>query len=553
MATLPVLPKDRQLRPTETLRRGVSFVLGWVRADVDGATGYRLGVMGATLLTFGLGFLLWDRFPLREDEAIYAYWARHFAHVDPWFLTVWPDKPPLFLWSLAGAFELFGASPAAARFVNMAATGLTVPVVAAIARRLWGPSAGLLAGITFALNPFVLSFAPTAFTDPLLVLWGMLALYAALARRPLWTGIALGAAIMTKQQGLLFVPLVVAAVLHGQGMMANGPRPTHHAIRPTLLGLALVILPIILWDSQRWAVAPSPWDLAGRNYGGLSLLPVDQWWPRWRSWSDLLWYVGGSWAAWLGLLAMAWGKAKGNIGGSTRSRILSPASRLPSPTPLLLLWTAGFLAFHLFTTVQPWDRYLLPLAPMMALLVGWMGAGWSRHTGMILGLAWLLILLPPGLNAARGGVPLGGDHGDYAGLDRAFAWVQTHAPADAVLYHQELGWQHQFYLFGQTQQTQQTQKTNGGGFDLRWTPSAVYLADNAAKTPHRQKFLIQPAWAATQDQPRFLPMRGVAWVPRFQADNVTVYEIVTPPGQPCDWCVCAPSPAHSAPDWAVIP
>ncbi len=41
---------------------------------------------------------------------------------------------------------------------------------------------------------------------------------------------------------------------------------------------------------------------------------------------------------------------------------------------LLLLWTLGFVALHLFTTVQPWDRYLLPLAPMLALLAGWMGA-----------------------------------------------------------------------------------------------------------------------------------------------------------------------------------
>ncbi len=416
MTTLPAFPGTKQRRPqhrrpSETLRRGVSFVLGRVQANVDMATAYRLGVASCTLLVFGLGFLLWDRFPFREDEAIYAYWALHFAHMDPWFLTVWPDKPPLFLWSLAGVFELFGPSPASARFLNMAITGLTVPVVAAIARRLWGPSAGLLAAVTFALNPFVLSFAPTAYTDPMLVLWGMVALYAALARRPFWAGMALGAAIMTKQQGVLFVPLVLG-IMAGEWRMANGKWRETNAKSPPIpgpqspspdprspfvpfairhsLGLALVVLPIVLWDSQRWAVAPSPWDLAARNYGGLTLLAVDQWGARWREWGGLLWEMGGSWWVWMGVgVGVISGKAKGNAqrapekakgkrgvdrrNFAARSPIPDPRSLIPNPQSLLFLWTVGFVAFHLFTTVQPWDRYLLPLAPMLALLAGWIG------------------------------------------------------------------------------------------------------------------------------------------------------------------------------------
>ena len=192
-------------------------------------------------------------------------------------------------------------------------------------------------------------------------------------------------------------------------------------------------------------------------------------------------------------------------------------------TQSLLVWTLGFIALHLFTTVQPWDRYLLPLAPMFALLAGWMGQELTRlngrRVGAILGLAWILLILPPGLTAAQGGGPLGGDHGDYAGFDTALAWFQANAPADAILYHQELGPQSRFYLFGQTQET-------GGGYDLRWTPSAVYLADNAAKTPSLGKFMIQPDWAATRDQARYLPMRGMAWLPRFHAGKFTVYEIM---------------------------
>ncbi len=336
------------LSPIETLRWGVSFVLA--RARLSNATLFRLGVMGFTLLTFGLGFLLWERFPFREDEAIYAYWALVFARIDPWFLTVWPDKPPLFLWSLAGVFEIIGASPASARLLNMTLTALTVPVVAAIAHRLWGRAAGLWAAATFALNPFVLSFAPTVYTDPMLVLWGMVALYAALSRRPFWAGLFLGAAIMTKQQGVLFVPLVFVAMANGERRMANAksnpshpPPPNPQSPLPTLpfairhsLGLVAIIAPIVLWDSRRWAVAPSPWDLAVGNYGGVALLSPDQWLSRWQTWGGLLWQLGGSWLIWVGLalgfvLIKAKGKrqsAKGKRGGVTPN----PQSPIPNPS-----------------------------------------------------------------------------------------------------------------------------------------------------------------------------------------------------------------------------
>ena len=61
-----------------------------------------------------------------------------------------------------------------------------------------------------ALSPFAISFSPTAFVDPVLVLAGSLALCMTVFARPLSAGLWLGAAIMTKQQGLLYVPLVVA-------------------------------------------------------------------------------------------------------------------------------------------------------------------------------------------------------------------------------------------------------------------------------------------------------------------------------------------------------
>src|SRR5262245_4580336 len=99
---------------------------------------------GLTLLGFALRLPLLDRFPFREDEALYSFWALYVRHSDPLFLHVWPDKPPLFLWLLAGVFELLGASQASARWLNIAISTLTIPVVASLARRIGGRRSALV-------------------------------------------------------------------------------------------------------------------------------------------------------------------------------------------------------------------------------------------------------------------------------------------------------------------------------------------------------------------------------------------------------------------------
>ena len=87
-------------------------------AGLTVARGHALSIVGLTLVGLALRLVLITRFPLREDEALYAYWALHALHADPHFLTVWPDKPPLFLWMLGGVFALLGPSEAAARRID---------------------------------------------------------------------------------------------------------------------------------------------------------------------------------------------------------------------------------------------------------------------------------------------------------------------------------------------------------------------------------------------------------------------------------------------------
>src|SRR3954466_3681370 len=91
---------------------------------------YSLALIALICVGFALRLQLLHAFPLREDEAIYGYWARA-ALTDPFFLHVWPDKPPLFIWILTGVFSLLGPSEVAARLVSIFAGALTISFVAA--------------------------------------------------------------------------------------------------------------------------------------------------------------------------------------------------------------------------------------------------------------------------------------------------------------------------------------------------------------------------------------------------------------------------------------
>ncbi|MFZ1754762.1 MAG: glycosyltransferase family 39 protein [Caldilineaceae bacterium] len=557
----------------------------------------RLALPALCLGGFALRLHLLSAWPFREDEAMYSVWALHLWRVDPWALTLWPDKPPLFLWLLGGTFQLFGPSEAAARLLNIAADTLTIGVVAATARHLWNRWAGFFAATAYTLSPFAISFSPTAYTDPTLVLWGMLALLASLTRRPFWAGLFLAAAIATKQQGLLYAPLIVGMIFlttktqrHKEEVpkrMARGRRQmagdaTAHllfAIRYSpfaifCLGFALLTGPILLWDASRWAVAPSPWDLSVQNYAPLVILPPENWLPRLAHWGEVAWQLAGSW--WV---SGVWILGIGYWVLASRSQF---AIR-HSPFAIILLWSAGFAVLHIVTSVQIWDRYLLPLAPMLALFVGWMGqhltaqppnqfSGWYRKpvsTGWVghhfsafqrtsrnrcrfqpmLGMAaLLLLLLPPALTAAHGGLPVGADHGDYAGLNESIAWLRANAPTDAIVYHRDVSWQLRFAFFGGT-----PDQPNASDFELRWFPNAVYLADNAAKSPARRKFLIEPTWATVDSAAQRLQQRSIGWQTRLRAANFTLYELTSPPALPCDWCLCTDRTTPTFPDWFVRP
>lgn len=511
----------------------------------------RLLQISIVLTGFGLRLGMLEGFALHPDEAIYAYWALYGLRVDPLFLQVWPDKPPLFLWLLGGFFKVFDASATAARIPNILFSTLSIVLVAALARRWWGERSALIAAAAMALNPFAISFAPTAFTDPLMVMAWLLALYGAGQGRPLWAGLWCGVAIMTKQQGALLAPAVLLLLWEAQrrGDCVAPSWPTCLRLAAAemarwLVGLLLVVAPILYWDSLRWAVAPSPWDLGARNAAGFGLAAPETWPSRLLAWAGLLRYLLGAEGTWvLGaivLLAAALALVR-------RRTVLHRA-----PAALLALWSVGFLALHFVSTVQVWDRYLLPLAPIVALLIGF-GAGewlekrrinaetqmrrgaeverdWRARGALLLIVLWLVVSVAPALHAAQGRLPIGGDRGGYTGVEQAAAWLEAQArDARPVVYHRSLGWHLQFLLFAPLQE---------GRIELRWVPSATQLADNAAKTPHRPLYWVEAEWAPEGSLAMHLATRRLALQERLREGRFTVYEIQRQEAGDAAWRLC---------------
>jgi len=226
----------------------------------------------------------------------------------------------------------------------------------------------------------------------------------------------------------------------------------------------------------------------------------------------------------------------------------------------VLFWSLAFIALHITTTLQIWDRYLLPLASIIALSIAWLSKsapirqaqgklrpphpfGKLRASSAFRippSALLLILLLLPAWSAANGHLPIGGDHGDYNGFGSTLSSLHSevnsskpnsthYAPRTTkfILYHRALGWHYQFYLY---------EAVRTGKVELRWYPDSVYLADNASKAPHLRKFLIEPSWSPTRDLEFHLHSRGLQFKKLAQDSNFTLFEIVQPPQPLCSWC-----------------
>ena len=423
------------------------------------------------------------RLDLHPDEALYAGWALRIADgSDPALLGVLIDKPPWLPYLLAGLFRVLGfdgSAPAntaeltlAARAAALCASSVSLVLFWLIARRLYGARVALLALALFTFSPLAIRLSVTLFTDPWLVLWLLLAFWAALAGRSWLMGIACGLAYATKQQAVLFLPLLAGLLLALPPAHASESRLRRAA--QALQGFLLLAVLVLWWDSLRWQWMPSYWQQSVAAYGGLHWAHADTLPLRATQWARLLELTLG-WPVWLAGVVAGWSLWRA-------PRPLTLAHR----DTLLLLGSAGYLALHLITTLEPWDRYALPLVPVLSLLMArllhhtwayrsqpaWQRVAIRRTRQAVATL--LLIALPA--NSLLGLSPrlALADAGLYRGVELVAARLRASESRGAVVYQHRLGWHYSFYLYR-------------APLEVRWwaAPETLAVQASAESAPRR--------------------------------------------------------------------
>lgn len=506
-ARVGALPGQR-LRLSQAART-LGWLAGWLAA-------------GAALRFWSSGW-----FPLREDEALYAYWARLISSgQDPMLERVAVDKPPFFLYALAQFFTWFGPSEASGRLLSQAASLLAILLVWGLAQRIYGARTASLAVALFALSPFAIAFAPTLYTDPTLTAWLLAALLAATLRfgRGIgWrlvsgllagaaTGLALGMAFDTKQNALLFIPLAAGALVLAQGSHAA------HFPRNRRANLAAVVLALLasaagfyfiwfkVWQWDGWRVLPAEipsfWEQAWNTYGGLQMATPAEWPRRLAAWTGVWRWLGGGWLGTLALVGLA-GTAvfaslqatrrrwKGVPQDSSNAPAVQPSSALaPYAFDLLFfIFAVAYVLAHVVFTFQPWDRYLLLVAPLLALLAArGLLAVWrvlrGRPALRAVALACLAGVLVWGAGlAALARIPVGGDHGAWSGIETVARYLQQTVPDDrGVLYQRWEGWHWNWYLW------------EGPHGRVYWADAGMLVDDLRPDPTGYQRFVVFPAW-----------------------------------------------------------
>lgn len=426
----------------------------------------KFGLILLVLLAAGLRFPgLFDN-TFHADEALFATWARLIAvWRDPLLLNQLVDKPPLLFYFQALFYPLLGPVEWAARMPSFVASLLLVPLTGMLAWKLYRDELSVILGAAFiTFSPLAIQLSATAFTDPLMTALLVAALFCAACVRhsslsdsasspygsatmAFWSGLWFGMAAAAKYQAWLFLPLVLALGALGRWRRADWLR--------WLTGVLPVLALLVTWELARGGLTLFETQLT--SFGGIRMAWSWELWPRLEAWGELFGYaVSSPILAFALLLAVP----------PFLALLIFDQDWQSAVDQLLVLFTAGYVLLHWFVAVPVWDRYMLPLMPIVGLILGrfvWRLYAFARTvlppevterfvTQRLLWVApFLLVALQASaiLDAREGRLPIGGSSAADDGVS-LIASSLAEAPYGTVLYDHWHSWQWRYYLFDQT-------------------------------------------------------------------------------------------------------
>jgi len=212
--------------------------------------------IAASLILIGLGL----RDPWPADEPRFALVAKEMIDTGQWFFParaqeLYPDKPPIFMWSIAVFYWLTDSINFAFLIPSALSGLLTVFLVYDIARKLWSTQIGFIAGLLLLFSLQFMVQAKTAQIDAMVCAWITLGCYGLLRFTLVdgkwrWYFIAwffMGIGVITKGVGFLpFFMLLPYALLRLSGkQFAQAPIITRHWL--WCLGPFVMLFAISLW------------------------------------------------------------------------------------------------------------------------------------------------------------------------------------------------------------------------------------------------------------------------------------------------------------------
>ena len=217
-----------------------------------------LFVLASVLIFIGLGL----RDPWPADEPRFAQVAKEMVETGQWFFPAraeefYPDKPPVFMWSIAFFFALFGSIKIAFLLPSALCSLLTLFLVYDISKRLWSTKEALIATSLLLLSFQFLLQAKSAQIDAMVCCWITIGCYGLLRfflveRLWRWYYLAfffMGIGVITKGVGFLPVLMLIPYLIHQRVWPQRDitKNQTKNSVLPWLMGAVVMLLAISLW------------------------------------------------------------------------------------------------------------------------------------------------------------------------------------------------------------------------------------------------------------------------------------------------------------------
>jgi len=440
--------------------------------------------VGLLLLAWALRLPPLLRSPLHPDEALYGYWGLLISQGrDVWLKSVPVYKPPLLPYVVASSQLLFGDASWAVRLPGLVAGVLTVPLAGALARALYKDRwTGAMAAAGVVVSPFAVVLSGTAFPDPVVVALGLAACLAAARGRTRWGGLLGGLSFAAKQTGLVWLPLLILIrITRFDSQDADRRFPL------SIIGCWMLVVALVFgWDAARISQgATSFWQVGVVGYGGLRLIWPQELLSRLQGWCELIRYVFASPIV-NGLLLVGL-PALVAIG-----IFRHPGERDSLADILLTFFVLFYFLFHWLVALPIWDRYLLPVVPALAVLLGRVGrraASWlsflssSWRVGVVFFLL-MVFLSVPAFQAIASRYPIGQERAAYEGIEDVISFL-SELPEGSVVYHHWLGWRYRYGLWD-------------APVYLAYWPNPAWLARDVEVFGGREpRYIVFPEWESS--------------------------------------------------------